>query len=114
MEDPGWLFLRAQLFWTTEWAERDGTAADHGPPSCLGRCRQIGRCWEAAANIEAECIALHHPGLEVPELEVELAVRVVEDEDPSACDLFHHRDSCKIDRVVEEETDEPSVGAEGD
>ena len=50
----------------------------------------------------------------MPELEVELAVRVVEDEDPSACGWFHHRDSCKIDQVVEEETDEPSVGAEGD
>ena len=67
-----------------------------------------------AANIEAEYIALHHPGREVPELEVELAVRVVEDEDLSACGLFHHRDSCKIDQLVEEETDEPSVGAEGD
>ena len=50
----------------------------------------------------------------MPELEVELAVLVVEDGDLSACGLFHHRDSCKIDRVVEEGTDEPSVGAEGD
>ena len=57
---------------------------------------------------------MHHLSLEVPELEVELAVLVVEDEDLSACGLFHHRDSCKTDREVEEETGGPYVGVEED
>ena len=35
------LFLRARLFWTTEWVECDGIVAGRGLPSCRGRCHQI-------------------------------------------------------------------------
>ena len=114
MEDLGLLFLRARPFWTTEWVECDGTAAGRGLPSCRGRCHQIGRCWGAAANIEAECTTLHHLGLEVHELEVELVVLVVGAEDLSACGVSHHHDSCRTDREAEEETGEPYVEAEED
>ena len=110
MEDLGLLFLRARPFWTIEWVECDGTAAGRALPSCRGRCHQIERCWD----IEAECTALHHLGLEVHGLEVELVVLVVGAEDLSACGLCHHHDSCRTDREAEEGTGEPYVEAEED
>ena len=58
--------------------------------------------------------ALHHLGLEVHELEVELVVLVVGAEDLSACGVSHHHDSCRTDREAEEETGEPYVEAEED
>ena len=112
MGDLRLLFLRARPFWTIEWVECGGTVAGRGPPSCRGRCRQTERCWEATANIEAECTALHHLDLEVHGPEVELVVLVVGVEDPSACRLCHHHDSCRTDQEAEEGTGKPYV--EGD